>query len=146
MCMSGGAGEPPSDTEDESTDARKWKSFANCCSIAIEFDERPLGEKSSESVVPSDDMEVMRLIPSALGRWRRRVGPGSLSTVANEMTETPLGRSVDDMEWSSSKSRRRAFGNRSSRRQSPRGRGSPRVCASADKPKLPPAAALTETP
>ena len=98
MCIGGAAGEPPSDIEDESTDARRWKSFANCCSIANDVDERPRGENSSERVVPSDDMEVMRLIPSALGRCRNRAGPGSLSTVANEITETPLGMSVDDME------------------------------------------------
>ena len=98
MCIGGAAGEPPSEIDEESTDARKWKSFANCCSIASEVDERTRGENSSDSVVPSDDMDVIRLIPSALGRCRSRAGPGSLSTVANEITDTPLGMSDDDME------------------------------------------------
>ena len=118
ICMGGAAGDdPPSEMDDESTDARRLNSFANCCSI--DDDERPWGENSSDSV-PSDDMDVIRVIPSALGRCRNRAGPGSLSTVANEMTDIPLGKSVDDMEWSSSKSLRRALGSRSSRRQSPR--------------------------
>lgn len=96
--MGGGGGEPPSDIDEESTEARKWKSFANCCSIADDVDERKRGEKSSDKAVPREDMDVIRLIPSADGRCRNRVGPGSLSTVANEITETPLGMSVDDME------------------------------------------------
>ena len=98
MCMGGAAGEPPSDIDDESTEARKWKSLANCCSIADDVEERNRGENSSDSVVPREDMDVIRLIPSADGRCRNRAGPGSLSTVANEITETPLGKSVDDME------------------------------------------------
>ena len=140
ICIGATAGEPPSEIDDESTDARRWKSFANCCSIARDVDERACGENSSESVVPREDMEVIRLIPSALGRCRRRAGPGSLSTVAKEMTETPLGRSVDDIEWSSSKSRRLALATRSSLRQSPRG------WVSSGLAKLPPAALKEETP
>ena len=97
ICIGGAPGDPPSEIDEESTDARRWKSFANCCSIASDVDERPRGENSSDSV-PNDDMDVIRLIPSALGRFRNRGGPGSLSTVANEITDTPLGMSVDDME------------------------------------------------
>lgn len=107
--MCGAAGEPPPAIDDESTDARRWKSCANCCSMASEVDERPHGENLSESVVPSDNIEVIRLMPNALGQLRKRPGPGSLSTVAKEMIETPLGRSVEDMDRSSSKSLRRAF-------------------------------------
>ena len=70
---------------------------ANVVGAASDVDERPRGENSSD-MVPNDDMDVIRLIPSALGRFRTRGGPGSLSTVANEIADTPLGMSVDDME------------------------------------------------
>lgn len=121
MCMGGGCGDPPSDIEEESTEARRWKSFTSCCSKDNEVDDRVEVGKSSMEPGRKDDIDVIRLMPYVFCRCRARLGPGSLSTVANEMTEMPLGMSDDDMEWSSSYSRRRAFGNRSlSDRQSDR--------------------------
>lgn len=45
-----------------------------------------------------EDMDVILLMPSKLGLCRTLVGPGSLSLVVNEMTDTPLGKSDEDME------------------------------------------------
>ena len=63
-------------------------------------------------------MEGMPLTLSALCRCRgmRPLGPGSLSTVANEMIDIEL-RTSDDIEWSSSNSRRLALGSRSESRR-----------------------------
>jgi len=99
-------------------------SGASCPSSEYEWDDRADGEKSgpkSSNDVCSDDELVIRLIPSRLGRFRIRDGPGSLSTVANEIVDMCpiLCTSEDDIEWSSSNSLRRALAIRSvSRRQS----------------------------
>ena len=79
------------------------KSSACCPSTENEFDERAEGGKSGENSsndVCNDDDEVILLIPSRLGRFRIRDGPGSLSTVANEIDDIRpiLCTSDDDME------------------------------------------------
>ena len=133
MCMGGGGGEPPpSDRDEVSTDERKLNSLS-CCSRENDADDRPpLSEKSS---VRSEFIDVMRPILPAyvLVLCRARVGPGSLSTVANEMTDMPLGKSDDDIEWSSSNSRRRAFDIRSS---SDRRQCVPSLWANEDAPPI----------
>jgi len=77
------------------------------------LEERADDGKSSKEVVPvrSEDVEVIRLMPKTLGRFLNTEGPGSLSTVANEMADIrpKLGASEDDIEWSSSNSLRRAL-------------------------------------
>ena len=93
MCIGGGGGEPPPSERDEvSTDERRLNSLS-CCSKENDVDERPpLSEKSS---VRSEFIDVMRLTPSLFCRCLIRAGPGSLSTVANEITETVLRMSSD---------------------------------------------------
>lgn len=93
-----------------------WKSCASeeDPSTEKELDERPDGEKSSKEV-RREDRDVRELIPNMLGWCRRREGPGSLSIVAKEIEDTRLRlfTSDEDIEWSSSNSRRRAFATRS---------------------------------
>jgi len=97
ICIGGGGGEPPlSDRDDVSMDERRLKSLS-FCSSENDVDDRPRNEKSS---VRNEFIDVIRpMLPAyVLVRYRDRVGPGSLSTVANEMTDIPLGRSDDDIE------------------------------------------------
>jgi len=86
-----GGGEEAPDAEDVvSTEARMQKSL-NWWSREIEFDDRAEVGKSSKDVVPvrSEEADVIRLIPYSVG-LRVRDGPGSLSTVANEMADIRL--------------------------------------------------------
>jgi hypothetical protein len=114
----GGGEALPESGEAGSIDAWLWKSFASCCSSENELDERDDGEKSSKDV-RNDEVEVMRLMGNRPARCRAR-GPGSLWSVLNDVEESRprLCTSDDDIEWSSSNSRLRAFGTRSSRRRS----------------------------
>lgn len=101
--------------------------MSSCCSYDSEFDDRA-DLVSSSYAVRSDEVEDL-CISNPLARDRNRIGPGSLSTVANEMTDI-LPRSDDDIEWSSSQSLFRAFENLSSPLQPENGAS----------PYLPPAA------
>ena len=102
-----GGGDPWSDNEElASTEGRRWKSLSSCCSYDREFDERA-DLVSSSYAARSEEVEDL-CNPIALARDRSRIGPGSLSTVANEMTDI-LPRSDEDIEWSSSQSLLRAF-------------------------------------
>jgi len=53
------------------------------------LEERAEGEKSSKDV-RREEREVLELMPNRLGWCRNREGPGSLSTVANEMDDIRL--------------------------------------------------------
>ena len=132
ICIGGGEIVP-----EPSTLARIWNSWARDSPTEKEFDERADDGKSSNDVVPvrSEDAEVIRLSPKTLGRFRIAEGPGSLSTVAKDMADNRpmLGASEDDIEWSSSNSRRRALDCLSSLRRE-------LVCS---EPSNRPAAALT---
>lgn len=141
ICIGGGEIVPGK--EEPSTLARLRKSCARESPTEKELEERADDGNSSNDVVPvrSEDVEVMRLIPKRLGRFRKTDGPGSLSTVAKEMADIrpKLGASEDDIEWSSSNSLRRALDCRSSLRQ----------VLDCNEPSNRPAAALTvveETP
>lgn len=98
ICIGGGCGDPCSDSDDESTDAR-IKSFTSWFSRDSEVAERPGDAMLSSTDEPRIEfIEVIRLTPYPLPLCRRmRAGPGSLSTVANEITDIEL-RSSDDIE------------------------------------------------
>lgn len=68
-------------------EARESKSLTNCCSNEGEFEERAEEEKSSNEFC-REEFDCIRVIPKRLGRCRNREDPGSLSTVAKEMTDS----------------------------------------------------------
>ena len=75
ICIGGGEMVPG-----PSTLARIWNSWAKDSLTEKEFDERADDGKSSNDVpVRSEDVEVIRLSPKTLGRFRKAEGPGSLS-------------------------------------------------------------------
>lgn len=107
-----GGGDPWSDNEElASTEGRRLRSLSNRCSYDNEFDDRA-DFVSSSYAARSDDVDDL-CNSNALVRDRNPVGPGSLSTVANEMTDI-LPKSDDDTERSSSHSLFRPLGLRSS--------------------------------
>jgi len=100
ICIGGGEIVPGK--EEPLTLARLWKSWARDSPTEKELEERADEGNSSNDVVPvrSEDVEVIRLRPKMLGRFRRIEGPGSLSTDAKDMADIRpmLGTSEDDIE------------------------------------------------
>jgi len=60
-----------------------WKSCASWPSKENEFEDRA----DSSYDLRNDDIEVILLMPNTLGRFCIRGGPGSLSTVANDIDD-----------------------------------------------------------
>lgn len=115
------------------TDACIRKSCANWPSNEYEAEERAEGEKSSNDAC-RECIEVILLMPYRLGRFLIRGGPGSLSTVVcdNDDRRPRLCMSEnEDIEWSSSKSRFRAFVTRSSDNRQPRSLSTSAKCWSS---------------
>ncbi len=73
----------------EPTEACVRKSFASWFSSENEWEERAEGGKSSNEV-RNEDRDVILLMLYRLGRLRNREGPGSLSTVANDIEDMRL--------------------------------------------------------
>jgi len=90
-----GGGDPWSEIEElASTDARRWKSLTSCCSSDIEFEDLADFGKSSNEV--RRELVDVLFKPNKLDLVRNLVGPGSLSTVAKEMTDARPTLAISD--------------------------------------------------